>query len=118
MLKLLIVGLFAVGLWGILSGRSLIRKIIGLSLLNSSVVLLFVIGGRVDGRGAPIITGSLTGQDAAPMVDPIPQALMLTAIVVGLSVTAVALILSVKLYRLYGSLDVEEIERQADESDH
>jgi multicomponent Na+:H+ antiporter subunit C len=113
-LKFLVTALFAVGLWGILSGRNLIRKIIGLSLLNSSVVLLFIIGGRVDGRGAPIITGSLAGQ----IVDPIPQALMLTAIVVGLSVTAVALILSVKLYRLYGSLDVEEIERQSDESDY
>ena len=109
--KLLVILLMCIGLWGILAGRSLIRKIIGLSILNSTVVILFILSGRIDGIRAPILTGSATG----PVVDPIPQALMLTAIVVGLSVTAVALILAVKLYRSCGSLDLREIEESVDE---
>ncbi len=110
--KLLVVLLICVGLWGILAGRSLIRKIIGLSILNSTVVILFILSGRIDGIRAPILTDNASGL----VVDPIPQALMLTAIVVGLSVTAVALILAVKLYRACGSLDVCEIEESVDES--
>jgi multicomponent Na+:H+ antiporter subunit C len=106
--RLLIILLFCAGLWGIVSGRNLIRKIIALSLLNSSVVLLFVLSGRI-GTAAPILTGGAAG----PLVDPLPQALMLTAIVVGLSITAVALVLAVRLYRECGSLDVEEIEKRS-----
>src|SRR6056297_1707156 len=109
--KLLVVILLCIGLWGILAGRSLIRKIIGLSILNSSVVILFILSGRIDGTKAPILTGSEPGL----VVDPIPQALMLTAIVVGLSVTAVALIIAVKLYRACGSIDVRTIEETVDE---
>ncbi len=112
MVKFLIVLLICVGLWGILAGRSLVRKIIGLSILNSAVVILFIIAGRIDGTRAPILTNSGTGL----VVDPIPQALMLTAIVVGLSVTAVALILAVKLYRSCGSLDVRHIEESVDDT--
>ncbi|SRR6056297_747509 len=110
--KLLVVILLCIGLWGILAGRSLIRKIIGLSILNSSVVILFILSGRLDGVRAPILTGGQSGM----IVDPIPQALMLTAIVVGLSVTAVALILAVKIYRSCGSLNIDEIEESVDES--
>lgn len=110
--KLLVLILLCIGLWGILAGRSLIRKIIGLSILNSSVVILFILSGRLDGIRAPILTDGQSGM----IVDPIPQALMLTAIVVGLSVTAVALILAVKLYRSCGSLNIDEIEESVDES--
>ena len=106
-LKLFIVLLFCIGLWAVLGGRNLIRKIIGLSLLNSAVVILFVLGGRIGAEAAPILTGSGSGE---AVVDPIPQALMLTAIVVGLSISAVALILAVKIHRAYGTLDIEEIE--------
>ncbi|MGC9311731.1 MAG: sodium:proton antiporter [Sediminispirochaetaceae bacterium] len=112
--RILIILLFCIGLWGILVSRSLIRKVIGLSILNSAVVILFILSGRMDGVGAPILSA---GQEGT-VVDPLPQALMLTAIVIGLSVTAVALILSVKLYRACGSLDIKEIEESVDESSH
>lgn len=111
--KLIVVFLICIGLWGILAGRSLIRKIIGLSILNSTVVILFILSGRIDGSRAPILTSSGSGL----VVDPIPQALMLTAIVVGLSVTAVALILAVKIYRSCGSLDVRKIEESVDDTE-
>ena len=106
MAKVLVVVLFSIGLWGLIGGENIIRKIIGLSLMNSAVVALFVIAGRIDGRNAPILVNGLDG----PVVDPIPQALMLTAIVVGLSVTAGALILAVRLFRTSGTLDIERIE--------
>jgi len=112
--RILVILLFCIGLWGILVSRSLIRKVIGLSIMNSAVVILFVLSGRMDGEGAPILS---SGQEVT-VVDPLPQALMLTAIVVGLSITAVALILSVKLYRACGSLDIKEIEESVDESPH
>lgn len=113
MLKIFVIGLFCVAVWGIIASRSLIRKIIGLTILNSSVVLLFIISGRIDGTAAPLLT--IPGD--VVYVDPLPQALMLTAIVVGLSVTAVALILTVQLYRSCGSLDIHEIEDSLHESD-
>ena len=114
MVDFLVILLFCIGLFGLLSGRTLIRKIIGLSLLNSAVVMLYILGGMIDGTTAPILTKTISGR----IVDPIPQALMLTAIVVGLSVTAVALILAVKLYRACGSLDIKEIEKTDNESLH
>ncbi len=112
--KILVILLFCIGLWGILVSRSLVRKVISLSILNSAVVILFILSGRLDGVRTPILSA---GQEGT-VVDPLPQALMLTAIVIGLSVTAVALILSVKLYRACGSLDIKEIEESVDESSH
>lgn len=121
MTEIFIILLFSIGLWGVLASGNLIRKIIGLSLINSAVVMLFVLGGRIDGTAAPILTGETAGGAAEaglPIVDPIPQALMLTAIVIGLSVTAVALILSIKLYEHHGSLEIEDIEESGNESSH
>jgi len=118
LIKLLFILIFCIGLWGILSSRNLIRKIIGLSILNSSIVFLYVLAGRINGDRAPILISpapELT-ESVGSFVDPIPQALMLTAIVVGLSVTAVALVLAVQLSRLTGTLDITEIE--AELNDH
>lgn len=102
----LIALLFGVGLWGLLAFPNLIRKIIALSVLNSAVVALFIVTASVSGDTAPI----LDRPDAA-FVDPIPQALMLTAIVVGFSLTAVGLVFAVKLFEAYGSLDIDTIEK-------
>jgi multicomponent Na+:H+ antiporter subunit C len=119
LVKVLLIILFCIGLWGILSARNLIRKIIGLSIFNSAIVLLYVLAGRIDGERAPILNPEdlETLETAARFVDPIPQALMLTAIVVGLSVTAVALVLAVQLSRITGSLDITEIEAGTNEHD-
>ncbi len=112
MTKALIIVLFCTGLWAIVAGRNLIRKIIGLSIMNSAVVVLFILGGMAGGNTAPILTSANRGI----MVDPLPQALMLTAIVVGLSITAVALILTVRVYRSCGSIDIKEIEDRIKDS--
>ena len=109
--RILILALFMVGTYAMLAHRNLFKKVIGLSLLNSAVVLLFILEGNRIGSQAPII-----GEGVTDIVDPIPQALMLTAIVIGVCTTALSLALTVKLYKATNSLDIETIKESiADE---
>jgi len=71
----LIVAIFIVGIWGLIAKDNLIKKIIGLNILNSGVVLFFIYIGSFQGTTAPIMEKGIKD-----VVDPIPQALMLTAI--------------------------------------
>jgi multicomponent Na+:H+ antiporter subunit C len=102
----LVVALFIVGLWGLLAKPNLLKKVMALGIVNSAVVILFVYFGSLSGETAPI---GIT--DGTPVVDPVPQALMLTAIVVGVCVLALALALVYRLYRIHGTLDLRKIER-------
>ena len=102
--RLLLLALFLTGFAGILMNRNLIKKIIGLNILNSSVVIFFILEGHTIGESTPIM-----GKDVRNIVDPVPQALMLTAIVIGVCVTALALALAFRLYRASGSFDIDEI---------
>lgn len=104
--RMLIGMLFLVGLWGLVAKRHLIKKIFSLSILNASVVILFVVEGADAGDSAPIM-----GSGVVNIVDPIPQALMLTAIVIGVCVTALALAMAYRLYKATGSFDIDEIRR-------
>jgi multicomponent Na+:H+ antiporter subunit C len=107
MVWILIAAIFMVGLWGVVTKANLIKKVMGLTIINSAVVLLFVYYGSLSGETAPIL-GS-----REEMVDPLPQALMLTAIVVGICIVALALVLVYRLYLKFGSLDVRAIEKDA-----
>jgi multicomponent Na+:H+ antiporter subunit C len=113
MISFAVLLLFTLGLWGVLAGKTLIRKIIGITVLNSSVVILYIMGGLAGGESAPILTAA----GSSSMVDPLPQALMLTAIVVGLSVNALALILSIRIHRSFGSGNIEQIEETMKEEE-
>ena len=104
----LIGGLFLVGLWGMVARANLVKKVISLSIANSAIVLFFVYQGSLSGSTAPIMTGV-----DAPVVDPVPQALMLTAIVVGICVVALALALVYRIYERFHTLDMREIERRS-----
>jgi multicomponent Na+:H+ antiporter subunit C len=88
--------------------KNLVKKVFALSIQNSAIILLFIVEGSRIGDHAPILS-----EDRVRYVDPIPQALMLTAIVVGICVTALALALVYRLYQKYESLNVEEIQRKA-----
>jgi len=107
--RLLVLVLFLLGLWGIASRKNVIRKVFGLAILNSAVVILFVLEGSRIGSHAPILTG-----EAGEMVDPVPQALMLTAIVMGVCITALALALAYRLYKATGTFDIDEIKKRLD----
>ena len=102
--------LIVLGLYTIVVKYDLIKTVIGLSIMDYGVNLLIITIGYVPGGTAPIFTaGELT--QASSFVDPIPQALTLTSIVIGACVTAMSLALVIKLKEQYGTLDTREIRR-------
>jgi multicomponent Na+:H+ antiporter subunit C len=98
--------LFGIGFYTVIMRRNVIKKIIGLNIMETSVFLLLVSIGYLNDGIAPI---AVEGADPSRMVNPIPQALILTGIVVAVSTTALALALVLKLYRHYGTLNVDEL---------
>ncbi len=102
-------GLILIGLWGILTQRNIIRMIVGFSLLDTGIHMVMVSIGYVTGGTAPIINDAVPMADAASrVVDPVPSALVLTAIVIGLGVTAVMLSFAVRIYRTRRTLMIDE----------
>lgn len=100
--------LFCIGLYGVLRKRNIIKIIVGLGIIEYAVNLFFVlIGYRAKGR-APILS---KGQAIANMVDPLPQALVLTSIVIGLAVTALIVAIAIRIYEKYGTFDITKIRR-------
>lgn len=112
-LYFLILALLAIGLYGVLARDNLIKKIIGLTIFSTSIYLFFIEGSIQYGATAPIIDER--GSDPLLYVDPLPHLLILTAIVVGVGVVGVALALTIRLYRRFGSLSEAEIARMLDE---
>lgn len=111
--RVLTLTLFLVGLAGLIARRNLVKKTYALAIMNSAVVILFILEGSSIGSAAPLLeSGGHPG--ASLFVDPIPQALMLTAIVVGVCVSALALALAFRLYRKYGTLDCDELRTMVD----
>jgi len=101
--------LLIVGLWGIISQRNIIKMIISFSILDTSVHLLLVAIGYIRNRTAPIIDSSVNKLNAANEVtDPLPQAMVLTAIVIGVGVTALLLTYALKLFRQNSSLEINQ----------
>jgi len=102
------ISLILIGLYAALTKRSLIKIIIGLSIVNGGIHLLLITIGYVKNGTAPIFSPGFENA-AERMVDPVPQALVLTAIVIGFAVTAVALSLIIRLYRHHHTLEIDEI---------
>ena len=99
--------LFGIGFTTLLLHRNMIKKIIGFSIMDSSIFLFLAAKGYVNGRVAPIVVNGVQSMEA--YINPIPAGLVLTGIVVSVSVTALMLALTVRLYRLYHTLDIDEI---------
>ena len=99
--------LFGIGFANLLFQRNLIRKIIGLNIMDSSIYLFLAEKGYIEGRLAPIVVNGI--QDVDTYINPIPSGLVLTGIVVSVSVTALMLSLTVRLYKRYHTLDLDEI---------
>lgn len=100
--------LLMVGLYCILARTNIVKSIIGLSIFQSAVFLLYISMDKVDGGTAPII------QPGAPAdtiyANPLPQVLILTAIVVGISTTALALAVAVRIKEAYGTIEEDKIQ--------
>ena len=99
--------LFGIGFANLLFQKNLIKKIIGLNIMDSSIYLFLAEKGYISGRLAPIVVNGI--QDVDTYINPIPSGLVLTGIVVSVSVTALMLSLTVRLYRIYHTLDLDEI---------
>ncbi len=99
--------LFGVGFSLLLLDKNLLKKIIGFSMMDSGIYLFLASYGYIESRLAPIYREGIS--DASAYVNPLPAGLVLTGIVVGVSVTAVMLGLTVRLYEKYHSLDMDEI---------
>ncbi len=102
--------LMLIGLYGALTKKSLIKIVLGLSILDSGVHLLMIAIGYLKDGTAPIFSAG-NEEKMSVMVDPIPQALVLTAIVIGFGVTAVAISLVIRLYRHHNTLRIDEIKK-------
>ena len=99
--------LFVIGFTNLLLQKNLIKKIIGLNIMDSAVYLVLAEKGYIEGRTVPIVVNGV--QDVEAYINPIPSGLVLTGIVVSVSVTALMLSLTIRLYRRYHTLDLDEI---------
>ena len=102
-------GLMLIGLLGILTQSNLIHIIVGFSLMDTGIHIVMVSIGYVTGGTAPIIDAAVPANEAVQrVVDPVPSALVLTAIVIGLGITAVMLSYAVRIYQAKKSLAIED----------
>lgn len=99
--------LFGIGFCNLLLQKNLIKKIIGLNIMDSAIYLFLAEKGYITGRAAPIVTDGIQSVEA--YINPVPGGLVLTGIVVSVSVTALMLSLTIRLYRRYHTLDLDEI---------
>ncbi|MDD2959071.1 MAG: sodium:proton antiporter [Lachnospiraceae bacterium] len=99
--------LFGIGCSNLLLQKNLIKKIIGLNIMDTAIYLFLAEKGYIANKMAPIITNGV--QDASAYINPIPSGLVLTGIVVSVSVTALMLSLTIRLYQRYHTLDMDEI---------
>ena len=99
--------LILIGLFGALSNRNILRMIVSFAVANTGVNLVLVGVGYINGRTAPILNEAAPPAEAlSRIIDPLPQALVLTAIVIGLGVTALMLAYAYKLYQTKGTLNI------------
>ena len=104
------VALMLIGIYITTANSNLVKKIIGLSVFQSGVFLLFIAFGKVAGGSAPILAAGVTLYS-----NPLPHVLILTAIVVGVATTALALALAVRIHGEYDSLEEDDIARKDQE---
>ena len=105
--SLIAVRLFWVGFTALMLHRNMIKKIIGFNIMDTAVYLFLASKGYITGRKAPIIVDNVMSTEA--YINPIPAGLVLTGIVVSVSVTALMLAITIRLYERYHSLDIDEI---------
>ncbi len=99
--------LFGIGFSNLLLQKNLIKKIIGLNIMDTATYLFLAEKGYIEGRVAPIVVDNVTSVGA--YINPVPSGLVLTGIVVSVSVSALMLSLTIRLYRRYHTLDIDEI---------
>ena len=100
--------LFSIGLYCVVRKRNLIKIIIGIGIMDYAVNLFFVLIGYREGGRSPIFA---SGQVIDKMVDPLPQSLVLTSIVIGLAITLLLVAIAIRIYEKYGTFDITKINK-------
>lgn len=100
-----IIILMLMGLYGMLAKQNLVKKLIGMTILQISIILFFVASSSKRGATVPVIDPSMGPVDPTQYINPLPHALMLTAIVVSVATMGVAFALLINIYRSYKTLD-------------
>lgn len=99
--------IFVIGSMNLLFQKNMIKKIIGFDLMDTAIFMFLALKGYIEGRTAPIVVNGVQSMEA--YINPIPAGLVLTGIVVSVSVSAVMLSLTIRLYRRYHTLNIDEI---------
>ena len=99
--------LFGIGFANLLFQKNLIKKIIGFNIMDTAIYLFLAEKGYISGRMPPIVVNGI--QEVGAYINPIPSGLVLTGIVVSVSVSALMLSLTIRLYKRYRTLDLDEI---------
>ena len=102
--------LFGIGFANLLFQKNLIKKIIGFNIMDTAIYLFLAEKGYIAGRMPPIVVNGI--QEVGAYINPIPSGLVLTGIVVSVSVSALMLSLTIRLYKRYHTLDLDEISAQ------
>ncbi|SDK19528.1 cation:proton antiporter subunit C [Microbulbifer yueqingensis] len=102
-----VIALMMIGLYMVLAQGNLIKKIIGLNIFQTSVFIFYISVGKVNGGNAPILAHGETIYS-----NPLPHVLILTAIVVGIATTSLALALVIRIKRAYGSVEERDIQAE------
>lgn len=109
--------LMMIGFYAMIGKNNLVKKLIGMNIFQTAIILMFISAGVKKGGGIPILDKQAVlerGVEAASVVNPLPHVLMLTAIVVAVSVTGVALAILQRIHGLYGTLEEDEILEKID----
>ena len=101
----LVIILMMLGFYAVIARGNMVKKMVGLNIFQTSVFMLYISVGKIDGGTAPI----LTGDPASIYSNPLPHVLILTAIVVGVATTAVGYALIIRIYEAYGTIEDDEM---------
>ncbi len=116
------IGLVMIGMYALIAKRNLVKKIIGMNIVQTAVILFYVSIGAKQGKTIPILETGHGGDahhhavQAIDYINPLPHVLMLTAIVVSVATLGVALALAIKVHQQYGTLEEDEIATQIDKT--
>lgn len=101
--------LLVIGLYGMLMKRNLVKKLIGMTIFQSAIILFFVAGAFRWGGTVPVKDDRVGIAESIHYINPLPHTLMLTAIVVGVATVGLALALLIQIYKRYGTLEEDEL---------
>ena len=105
----IIILLLLVGLYGMLAKRNLVKKLMGMNILQTSIILFYIASASKRNATVPVIDPALGSVDPAHYINPLPHTLMLTAIVVSVATTGVGFALLISIYRRYRTLDEDTL---------